>query len=241
MVEMIRKILLEFADDKYKDFNKSLVPGDTAVMLGVRVPKLRQIAKNIVKENGYEYIHELREYEKKREVYHEELLLHGFVIGYLKCDIEKRKELLNEFVPYIDSWAICDSSCMTYKFMKKDSEEWFSYLLNYARSNKEYDIRFAVVCMLDHFIIEEYIDYVLQVMRDISHEGYYVKMSVAWALSVCYVKFPEKTESIFNESVLDEFTHNKAIQKIGESYRVSKDDKERLKRLKRSIKKVNQL
>lgn len=233
MIEEIRKVLYENIDEKYKDFNKSLVPGETAPMLGVRLPVLRDIAKKIAKENGREYLQALIIEETKAQVYHEELLLHGITIGYLKCDIPERTELLDAFVPYIDNWAVCDSSCMTYKFMKKDTQYWFDYLLNYAKRLNEYEIRFAVVCMLDHFVTEDYIEPVLEVMRTIRHEGYYVKMAVAWAVSVCYVKFPEQTMKLFTENALDDFTHNKSIQKIRESYRVSKDDKELLNKLKR--------
>ena len=88
--------------------------------------------------------------------------------------------------------------------------------------------------MLDFFINEEYIDQVLEILGKVRHEGgYYVKMAAAWAVSVCYVKFPEKTEVFLRKNLLDDFTHNKAIQKIRESYRVSKEEKERLKELRR--------
>ncbi len=159
------------------------------------------------------------------------------VAGYLKCDMETRKQLLDDFVPVINNWAVCDSCCMTYKFMKKDQEEWFSYLQNYLNSAKEYEIRFAVVILLDHFVNEAFIERVLNAMRTIKHEGYYVKMAVAWAISVCYVKFPKETEVLFTENCLDDFTHNKAIQKIRESFRVTKDAKDRLNLLKRKIQK----
>lgn len=233
MVEEVRKLLFENIDEKYKDFNKSLVPGETAPMIGVRLPVLRVIAKKLAKEHPEDYIQALMTEETKSQVYHEELLLHGIIIGYLKCDIPKRAALLDGFVPRIDNWAVCDSSCMTYKFMKKDMQYWFQYLSDYAKRSKEYEIRFAVVSMLDHFVTEEYIEQVLEVMRSIRHEGYYVKMAVAWAVSVCYVKFPEQTLKLFTEDALNDFTHNKSIQKIRESYRVSKEDKEMLKTLKR--------
>lgn len=228
---------MEAVDDEYRDFNKSLVPGETAPMLGVRLPLLREMSKKIAKENGREYIQILQKAEKEGNIYHEELLLHGTMIGYLKCNVKERKKLLDAFIPYINNWAVCDSSCMTYKFMKKDTEEWFSYLLKYANSDKEYDIRFAVVSMLDHFVTEEFIDRVLGVISRIHHDAYYVKMAAAWAVSVCYVKFPQETEVLLREGKLDDFTQNKSIQKIRESYRVSKEDKDRLLAYKRAVKK----
>ena len=87
--------------------------------------------------------------------------------------------------------------------------------------------------LLSHFVDEEHIDSVLRLMEGVRHEGYYAKMVVAWTLSVCYVKFPEKTEKILRNGSLDNFTQNKTIQKIRESYRVSKEDKQRLNLLKR--------
>lgn len=255
MIELIREKLYASIDEKYRDFNRSLVPGETAPMLGVRMPCLREIAKEIVKNSldkqvrvnrsksgdalpgeqsgAYQYIEELLQLEKDGQPYHEELLLHGMVIGYLKCDMDKRKQLLDEFVPVINNWAVCDSCCMTYKFMKKDQEEWLAYLGKFIQSAEEYKIRFAVVCLLDHFVNEAFAERVIDIMGEIEHEGYYVKMAVAWAVSVCYVKFPKETEKLFLEDKLDDFTHNKAIQKIRESYRVSKEDKDRLNLLKR--------
>lgn len=243
MIEQIREELYASADEKYRDFNRSLVPGETASMLGVRMPKLREIAKKIAgkskkdSEDDFTYIKEVTEREKCGQAYHEELLLHGMVVGYLKCDIDTRKQLLDDFVPVINNWAVCDSCCMTYKFMKKDQEKWFSYLQKYLSSQREYEIRFAVVTLLDHFVNEDFIERVLCIMKDIKHEGYYVKMAVAWAISVCYVKFPRETEVLFTENCLDDFTHNKAIQKIRESFRVAKEEKDRLNQMKRKTQK----
>ncbi len=233
MFEQTRQLLEQSTDEKYLDFNSSLVPGETAPMLGVRVPRLREIAKGIAKEDGEGYISAVRKAEQDGHAYHEELLLHGMVIGYVKCGRQKRQELLDSFVPVIDNWAVCDSSCMTYKFMKKDAEEWFEYLQKYAASEREYEVRFAVVCMLAHFITEPFICRVLDILGGIRHDGYYVKMAVAWAVSVCFVKFPEKTKALLQGGGLDDFTQNKSIQKIRESYRASKEDKEELLRWKR--------
>lgn len=233
IIEEIRSELKASTDEKYCSFNKSLVPGDTAPMLGVRLPKLREIARKIAKEYGVTYIEAIQSEEKRGHAYHEELLLHGMIIGYLKCGIEERRHLLDGFVPVIDSWAVCDSSCTTYKFMKKDMEEWYSYLLKYVKSSREYEIRFAVVCFLAHFITDDFIDRLLELLGQINHEGYYVKMAIAWAVSVCYVKFPEQTWKLLAGNTLDDVTHKKALQKIRESFRVNKEEKEKLKTLAR--------
>lgn len=226
ITQWIRNELYKNSEDSYKEFHSSLVPGISNI-LGVRVPKLREIAKKAAKENYREFIENI-----DIQVY-EELMLWGMVLGYAKLSIEERKQELEKFVPYINNWAICDCSCATYKFMRDFPEEWMPFIKAYLTSKQEYELRFAVVCLLDFFINETYIEQVLDLLVQVHHDGYYVKMAVAWAISVCYVKFPEKTEKILEENLLDDFTHNKSIQKIRESYRVTKENKERLQKMRR--------
>lgn len=222
ITEWVKKELKENAEQEYREFHKSLVPG-LETLLGVRIPKLREIAKKAAREGYWEYVR-----EADLTVY-EELMIRGMMIGYGKLSASQQREELEAFVPRINNWAVCDSCCTTYKFMKKNQQEWFSFLLPYLESQREYEIRFAVVCMLDFFINEDFILPVLDALKNLRQEAYYVKMAAAWALSVCYVKFPKQTEPLFAEGVLDDFTHNKALQKIRESYRVSKEEKERLR------------
>lgn len=233
LLQETRKKLENEIDLEYQKFNRSLIPGETSKMLGVRIPILRKIAKELAKTSGRAYADAAIFLECSKEAYYEERLIHGMLIGYLKCEKEERRQLLDSFVPAIDNWSVCDSSCVTYKFMKQNMEYWFPYLEQYLNSSQEYEIRFAVVCMLDHFMVERYINKILRDMDAIQHEGYYVKMAVAWAISVCYVKFPKETFGYLKVNRLDDFTHNKAIQKICESYRVSKEEKEKLKEWKR--------
>lgn len=207
ITQWIRNELYENSDEGYKDFHSSLVPGISNI-LGVRVPKLREIAKRAAKGDYREFIEHV-----DTQVY-EELMLWGMILGYAKLSAEERKKELEKFIPHINNWAICDCSCATYKFMRDFPEEWMPFIKIYLASKQEYEIRFAVVCLLDFFINETYIEQVLDLLLQVHHEGYYVKMAVAWAISVCYVKFPKKTESIFEENLLDDFTHNKSIQKF---------------------------
>ncbi|HJC11114.1 MAG TPA: DNA alkylation repair protein [Candidatus Blautia merdigallinarum] len=226
VTQWVREELKKNTDPDYREFHKSLVPG-MGNFLGVRVPQLRRISKKAAREDYWRFAK-----EADTEMY-EELMVRGMMIGYARLSKEEQRRELEAFVPYINNWAICDCCCATYKFMKKGQEEWFAFLKVYADSVQEYEIRFALVSMLDFFINEEYIDQVLEILGKVRHEGYYVKMAAAWAVSVCYVKFPEKTEVFLRKNLLDDFTHNKAIQKIRESYRVSKEEKERLKELRR--------
>ena len=160
-------------------------------------------------------------------------MLQGLVLGYAKMDREERTEYLEEFVPKITNWAVCDSCVNSYKFMQKDPDYWFDYLKKYQKSDEEFRLRFMIVAMMSHFVDEPHIDEILRICSTVRNDGYYTKMGVAWALQVCYVKFPEKTKALLKDNQMDDFTHNKAIQKIRESYRVSREEKEELNQLKR--------
>ncbi|MGI6007634.1 MAG: DNA alkylation repair protein, partial [Ruminococcus sp.] len=222
-VERLKKL----ADEKYKDFNDRLIPG-VENTLGVRLPDLRKLAKETVKDGGWRIW-----MEELPEDYYEELMLKGLVLGYARMPLEERLERLEQFVPKINNWGICDSCCMTCKFMKKEQEKSFQWLKQYLGSEKEFEVRFALVALLDHFVNEEYINEVLKACNETVHPGYYAKMAAAWAVSVCFVKFPEETFEFLENDQMDDFTHNKAIQKICESFRVSREMKEKLRGWKR--------
>jgi 3-methyladenine DNA glycosylase AlkD len=109
----------------------------------------------------------------------------------------------------------------------------WDFIRPYLKSQKEFEIRFAVIMMLAHYITDNYIDEVLMLFDEVRHEGYYVKMGVAWAVSVCYVKYPVKTMAYLKACSLDDFTYNKSLQKILESYRVDQDSKALIRAMKR--------
>jgi len=225
-MEEIREKLLELQDKKYQKFHSKLCP-NVEDIIGVRVPELRKIAKQIAKENPQEYL------EKAPKEYYEERMLQGFVIGYMKASLGERLTYLDEFVPIIDNWAVCDCCTSTYKFTKKYLKEMWSYIQKYLSSNREFELRFGIIMLMDYYLTEEYIDQVLEIYDNIQNEGYYVKMGVAWAISMAYMKFPEKTMELLNNNHLDDFTYNKALQKMIESYQIDKETKQKLKEMKR--------
>lgn len=211
------------ADEKYKDFHSALVPNlPKERLIGVRIPVLRKIAKKVSEENYFE----LGSY------YYEEIMLKGMVIGYKKCSVEERFKMLDDFVPLINNWAVCDCSCSTYKFVNKNKSEVWNYILPYIEKS-EFEKRFAIVMMMDYFLDDEYIDKVLDIVSKIKTDEYYVNMASAWLLSVAYVKYKDKTEKLILSVVLSDDVHNKTIQKIRESNRVSSVDKEKLKKYKK--------
>ncbi|MBO4816556.1 MAG: DNA alkylation repair protein [Clostridia bacterium] len=225
MEQEIRNKLFEMQDLKYKEFHSSLSPNVDNI-IGVRVPKVRQYAKELYKNNELEDI-------KIGDKYCEELMLQGFIIGLqTKEPIEKVISKIDEFVPKINSWAVCDTFCSSLKITKKYPKEIFNLIEKYLKSKKEYEIRFSIVMLLDYYINDEYIDKVLEILENIKSYKYYVQMANAWAISVALVKYYEKTIKFLENCNLDKFTYNKAIQKAIESYRITNEQKEYLRNLK---------
>lgn len=222
LVEHIRAL----ADEPYRRMQNKIVPGVENI-LGVRVPKLRALAKQIAKGDWRAYLSDARDDTM------EEVMLQGLVIGYAKAEPEEKLRFLAEFVPKIDNWAVCDVCCSSLKFTEKNREKVFDFLQRYLQSSREFELRFAIVMLMDFYITEDYIDSLLKLYDGIHHEGYYVKMAVAWAISVCFVKFPEKTMQYLRSSGLDDWTYNKGLQKITESYRVDDATKAVIRSMKR--------
>ena len=224
----IRKELLELKDEEYGKFQKKLCPDTNLEIIGIRIPKLRNLAKELAEEDYKYYLNSI---ENK---YFEEILLEGFIIGYCKVDIYKKLELIKEFVPKIDSWSITDTFCPTLKIKEKDLEKVWDFIMPYLKSNKEFEVRFAIIMMLDYYITDQYVDEVIECLDKVDNEGYYAKMAVAWTLAEIGIKYYDKLiKYLKGNNKLDTFTYNKTLQKLRESYRISSEQKEELKKMKR--------
>ncbi len=222
----IREKLLSLAEPEYKAFAARLLPKDT-ILYGVRLPYLKKIAKEAAKEKSFELLQQVN-----YDIFEEKLIC-GFFICYIKMPLEEKFGLIRDFVPKIDNWSVCDSFCAALLFKDEQKERVFEFLQPYLVSESEYEARFGIVMLLDHFIDTHFINRVLKVIKELNAEGYYAKMAAAWALSVCLVHFPDKTTALLEEGTLSTFIHNKAIQKSLESYRINKDIKEKIKKLKK--------
>lgn len=227
--ENIRKELEALADAKYKEFHSSLLPG-TDNVLGVRIPQLRTMAKKIVKQNDWHSFIEIADTK-----YYEETMLQGMIIGIAKTDFEKQMNYIRLFIPRIDNWAVCDIFCGELKtLVRKDKDKVWLFIQPYLYSDKEFEKRFGIV-MLFHYINEEYINRLLEYADLFEHEAYYARMAMAWLISTCFVKFPDKTMEYLKHSKLDNWTFNKALQKTVESLRVDKETKLLIKSMKRKL------
>lgn len=224
----IKEQLEALADEKYKTFHSALLPG-TENVLGVRIPQLRSLAKQLTKENDWQIFVETPDTD-----YYEETMLQGMMIGMAKMELEEQLKRTSLFVPRIDNWAVCDIFCGELRrAVQKDKETVWQFIQPYLKSEKEFEIRFGIV-MLFHYIDEEHIDQLLKYADLFSHEAYYARMAMAWMLSICFVKFPEKTRGYLRQSKLDNWTYNKSLQKIIESLRVDKETKDAIRAMKRT-------
>lgn len=223
---LLKDYLFEISSEKLRDFNLRLTPGEINI-IGVKIPELRKIAKAIAKGNYADFL-ALNCGDSR-----EERMLHGFVIGYAKLDFDEFIKYLKAFIPKINSWAVCDTCTSSFKIIEKNKQKFVPLLSQLLKSQAEYELRFAIVVLLSYYIDEESIDSTLLALEAVKSDAYYVRMANAWAVSICFVKFRDKTFALLKKNTLDTFTHNKAIQKIRESFRVSDEDKQLLNKMKR--------
>lgn len=225
----IKNDLISLIDEKYKEFHSNLCPGINNI-LGIRVPVLRNYVKQLAKDNTLEEL-----LANIDDEYYEEVMLQGMIIGLnKKISFEQLEKYIKNFITKIDNWAICDTFCAGLKITKKYKNEMWELIQETLKSSKEFEIRFAVVMILDYYIDEEYLEKDFEIFDQIKHEEYYVKMAIAWAISICLIKFYDETTSyLINNTSLDNWTYNKAIQKAIESYRIIDKQKDELRKLKR--------
>lgn len=227
----LRQQLLLFQEESYREFTSSLIPRSKP-LLGVRVPILRRFAKEIAK--GEDWISFL---EEGTEEYWEEMTVKALVIGYAKADLEVILDQAAKFIPKIADWSVNDSFCSNFRAAREYPKRVWEFLMQYMDSGQEFPLRVIAVMLMNHYLTENAIDSVLEVYRQIPPVGYYTQMGVAWGIATAYAKFPKQTMAFLKEDYLDDFTYNKAITKMLESYRVPLAEKEMLRGMKRKKKK----
>ena len=220
----VQERLFALRDEKYRDFTAALIPTvPKELIIGVRTPELRKLAKEVFKSGGAEEFLAALSHE-----YYEEDNLHGFLIEQIK-DFELCIAELDRFLPFVDNWASCDG--MRPKVLGKHKKELLEHIKGWISSEHTYTIRFGMGMLMCHFLDEdfspEYLDWV-----NIQSEEYYVNMMAAWFYATALAKQYEAVLPYFEEKRLAKWVHNKAIQKARESYRVSKEHKDYLKFLK---------
>lgn len=220
----VRRELFALRDEKYRDFHKKLVPTvDETRIIGVRIPALRKYEKELSAETGSEYLDLLP------HRYIEENNLHAFIISGMK-DFDEAMRRTDEFLPYIDNWATCDSFMP--KVFKKHPDEVYEKVKQWLKSERAYTVRYGLVTLLNNFLDGEFRLEMLDLAANLRSEEYYINMAVAWYFSIALVKQYDAALPYIIERRLDRWTHNKAIQKAIESYRISAETKAYLRSLK---------
>ena len=214
------KYLKELSEEEYRQFSSKLIPGCDNIM-GVRIPKIRALAKMISQGNWREYL------SVASSGSFEEIALKGAVIGYIAVNFDELLALVDAYVKLIDNWAICDYFCGGLKRIKKFEKEFLPYIEKYLTSENPWICRVGIVLLKTYYVKEENVFNVLKLAETTEHEHYYVHMAQAWLIAECYTKFPELTYSYLEKSSFCEVVLNKAVQKIKDSYRISEIWKEK--------------
>lgn len=224
-VNEIQRELFKNQDIKYRDFQLKLLPTlEAQTVIGVRTPILRSFAKTLYREHDLtDFLNDLP------HKYFDENQLHAFLICEMK-DFDRCMDALNQFLPYVDNWATCDQ--MSPKIFQKHKERLLKQIKSWLASSKAYTVRFAVGMLMKHFLDEDFDLEYPGMVSTIRSEEYYVNMMIAWYFATALAKQYEEILPFLEGNRLDKQTHNKAIQKALESYRISEEQKRYLRTLK---------
>ena len=220
----IQRYLLSQADQKYRDFTLPLIPNvDEKTFIGVRLPILKKYAKELDNKDREEFLNSLP------HQYHEENILHAFILSNIK-DYSEFVKRVDAFLPFVTNWSVCDTICNKHLYKHLDSliKEVYVWL----KSKEIYRVRYAVKCLMNYYLGDEFKEEHLLKVEEVKLDDYYVKMMVAWYLATGLAKNYDSFIKAIEEKRFDKITHNKAIQKAVESYRVSEEHKIYLKSLK---------
>lgn len=217
--------LFEYQDKEYAEFQAKLTPGiPLNSFIGVRIPDIRKIAKEIVKNGGYDsFLQELP------HAYYDENILHGAIISEIK-DFDKCLNEVERFLPYVDNWAVCDT--MSPKVFKKNKSQIIVKIREWVASNHTYTCRFGMGELMSLFLDDDFLSEYLEIPASVKSDEYYVNMMIAWFFATALAKQWDATFPYIENKRLDVWTHNKTIQKAVESFRITKEQKELLRTYK---------
>ena len=222
---VLREKLFALQDLKYREFNSKLMPTvDPETVIGVRTPDLRKLSKEFAKTPQAVEFMKCLPHE-----YYEENNVHGFIIETIK-DYDEAIAQLEIFLPYIDNWATCD--LISPKVFKKHLPELLEKIKEWTKSGKTYTVRFGIEMLMSHYLDAEFKAEYLEIPASVKSDEYYVNMMIAWYFATALAKQYDAALPYIENARLDKWTHNKAIQKAVESYRITAEQKAYLKTLK---------
>ena len=217
--------LLENKDEKYREFQVKLVPNiPSERIIGVRTPQMRQIAKDVFKSEERDSF--LKSLPHK---YYEENLVHFFIISMIK-DFDECVTAVDAFLPYVDCWPVSDQS--TPKIFRKNHQKLLPLIKKWIASDHVYTARFGIRMLMNEFLDDDFSEEYLALVASKKGDDYYLEMMIAWYFATALAKQYDSAVKYIEQRKLDDFVHKKAIQKAIESYRVSDEHKEYLKKLK---------
>ncbi len=227
MENKIRNTLYSIRNIKFRDFTKKLIPETNYEILGVQIPKLKMIAKELSKDekNAISYI-------KSEHLYYEEYMISALTIGYLKTDFNTVIDLIEHFLPYVNTWGICDSFSANLKIFKNFKKDVYNLVKIWLNSNKTYTVRFGIVVLLNYFVKDDNISETFELLKNVKSDNYYINMALAWFYSVALVYHYDLTVKLLKEKRLTKFVQNKCISKAIDSFRINLEQKIYLKSLK---------
>ena len=224
-MKSIEKKLFELRDEEYAKFQAKLTPSvDAGLFIGVRVPEVRKLAKQL--KNDSDALKFLKELPHK---YYDENMLHGLLVSEIS-DYDQAIKETDKFLPFVDNWAVCD--IMSPKVFKKHKPELIKKIKEWSESSETYTIRFGIEMLMSHFLDDDFKPDYLKIPAKVKSEEYYVNMMVAWFFATALAKQWDSTIPYIEKKKLNKWTHNKTIQKAIESYRITDEQKEYLRTLK---------
>jgi len=227
----VQKTLLEQQDPKFRRFQAAIIPTvPVENIIGVRSPVLRKIAKQMTWGERTEFILEVP------HQYFDENLLHALILSEMK-DFKMCVDAVNHFLPFVDNWAVCDQ--LRPKPFKSNQSKLLSHVIGWLTSENEFTVRFGIEMLMLHYLGEEFRPEYLRWVASIHSDKYYVKMAVAWYFATALAEQPEAALPFIEQSKLVPWVHNKTIQKAVESYRISDEQKEFLRKLRITEQEVN--
>ena len=225
IIQEIREKLSSLQDLKYREMQVRIIPSvKPESIIGVRTPELRKMAKELAQSREIGVF-----LENLPHKFFEENQLHAFIVSGMK-DYRECLGALNRFLPYVDNWATCDQ--MSPRVFKKHRPELLESIRGWLGSAETYTIRFGIGMLMEHYLDEDYNPACPEMVADVRSEEYYVNMMIAWYFATALAKQYEAVLPFITEHRLDTWTHNKAIQKAIESFRITPEQKEYLKSLK---------
>ena len=220
----IQKYLFSQQDPGYRAFTLPLIPTiDPDTFIGVRLPVMKKYAKELGAKEREEFLSELP------HRYHEENILHAFILSSIK-EYDEFIPKVDAFLPFVENWSVCDTICN--KYLAKYKEPLLKEIYVWLPSEEIYRVRYGVKCLMNYYLGDDFAPEHLQKVKEIKLTDYYVRMMIAWYLATGLAKNYDDFVKPIEEKWFDDFTHNKAIQKAIESYRVSEEHKQYLKTLK---------